>query len=412
MRHPRSIHDSHGGPKSPWYFAGDPDIPTMIHISKTLCLAGLVLVACDLGNTKLGDLTAGDDCGDSWTVRTAFHQTGYTFAGAVLALDDGFLLGGAEASDRVAHVDASGHSLWSTELGAQSEADILDLVPASDGGYVAIVHALDLVYDSRRQLRVVGLSAGGELEWESSLGSAHYMAWATGDVLAHPEGGYVVSWEDSVEDGNDPRMVLARIDEVGTPSWSVAYPLAAGSVAGENWSHGTAALLGDGSILQLAADDGRLRLLRTNADGGLMSDALVEDTVAYPRDMVVLPDGAVLVLAVDVEQSVLLEVETDGTLVATHGYSGGGDISSLDCMMWDPTVDALYMGGEARIPPADVTRPWTVLVDRQGNEIYNAIDADNSAALVVDVARLPSGGFVASRFHGVNIETVETCVAG
>jgi len=419
--------------------------------SKTFLTCALLLAACDLGKTNLGELTAGtsggtddgdaetsgtsigevepsgtstgevetegeepvdgsgSDCNGAWMVTPAVRDGDWTTANAVLALDDGFVLGASPDSDDVTRVDAGGATQWNAELGAPGASFVKDVLLV-DGGYVVSIQEISPAHASGERLRVVRLSASGEQEWEADLGAAHYMAWMEADVLRHPEGGTVVSWHDSQDGGGDPRLVLARLDAAGAVKWSTAYPLAFDSPTAINWAHGAAAVLGDGSVLQLTSEDANLRLVRTAANGSLVSNAIV-DVVAWPQDLIVLPDGAVLVLANDGVQVMVLEVETDGSIQSTHIVSGG-DASFGDALVWDPSLEALLVAGTARDEEEGWERPWTLVVDRQGNELFNGLELEEPGApgLALDVARIPSGGFVVTR-HGGSLyyETVLPC---
>lgn len=403
-----------------------------------LGVATLLLVACDLGKTNLGELPDSTDstddggatdstdeggsadstddgataaCEPAWTVTPPIRDGAQTVASAVLGLEDGFVLGGAPTAAAVTRVDASGDQLWSTPL-REAPTYITDLAITPSGGYVAVAQSMSLTSASGEQLLVGAFSAEGELLWETELGSAHYMALMHGDVLVHPDGGYVVSWDDSQENGNDPDLALARLDVDGAPLWSIRYPLAPDSPAAINWAQAAMTLLGDGSILQLTSNGEHLRLVRTDIDGGLISDALVGDVVAWPKDVQALPDGGVLVLANNLDDVLLLEVDPGGVVSTTHTYVGGGG-SFADAIMWDPTQDALLIAGEARDATLGYSRPWTLVVDRQGNELHNAIDEQVPGGVsgARDVATLPSGGFVVSRHSGALIyETVVPCI--
>jgi hypothetical protein len=405
--------------------------------SKTLLAWALMLVACDLGKTNLGDLNSeatddgdaettddggsettddgdaettdggGAGCTVEWGVSPAVRDGDWTTAHAVLALDDGFVLGATPSSGDVTRVDADGVTQWTAELGVAGQAFVKDVLLDHDGGYVAAIADYDPMQPSGQKLRAVRLSPSGEPEWDIDLGEAHYMAWMEADVLLHPDGGTVVSWHD-----NEPRLVLARLDEQGGVAWTAAHSLAAGSATASNFVHGAAALLGDGSILQLTTEGVDPRLVRTAADGSPVSDAVVED-VGLPIDLTVLPDGTILLLT-NYTEVMVLEVEPDGTVVSTRGF-WGGDGSFGDVMAWDPTYDALVIGGSARDEDMGWERPWTLVVDLDGNELYNALELDepNGPTSALDVSRIPSGGFVVSR-HGGSLyyETVLPCAEG
>jgi len=389
--------------------------------TKTFLAASLLLAACDTGRTNLGTLVAkgegSGECEEGWSMTTPVRNDEWYAAPAVLGIDDGFLLGGTPRAGEVTRLDAEGDVQWTTKLGEPGLASVKDILQADDGDFIVSIHDHDSTQASGREVRAARVSPSGEIEWNVHLGSAHFMAWVEADVMHHPDGGFLVSWHDSMDDGLSPSTALARIDDQGSILWTVEHDLSPDSPTAINWALGAAAVLGDGSVLQLTSDGPYLRLLRTAADGSPISDARVhdvttdQDLVAWPKDIVALPDGGVLVLANDGAQVMVIEVEPGGSIRSTHVYAGGDDPFG-DVLAWDPEHEALLLAGNARDDGKGWSRPWVVVTDREGDVLFEALHIDDSlqVSTAYDASWLPSGGFIVSR-HGESMvyETVVPC---
>lgn len=359
----------------------------MRHSYEIVSIAALLVSGCS------------DRCED-WGVKTFIHDSGRTSAEAVLGIEDGVVMGASPASGGMARLDTEGYTRWDVELLAPSLSEVKDVIEAPDGGYVVVATAGSTMHESGVQLWVGGVSADGEPTWETVLGAASFFAWLKAEAFVHPEGGYVVSWHDSAAEGADPRMRLARIDEVGSPLWTVDYPLSAGSSVPTSSSRGGAGVLPEGDIVQVTAAGDDLRLVRTGADGMLVSD-VVMDVRASPMDLLVMPDGRVLVLANDEVEAMVLEVEADDGWVADSDSYGLGEDRHLDELQWDPVHEVLYLGGTGRAEGRE--RPWTLIVDAEGSEIASVIDEELTVGVALDASPLPTGGFVAARHGGASL---------
>jgi hypothetical protein len=366
----------------------------MHHSYEIVSIAALLVSGCS------------DPCED-WGVKTFIHDSGRSSAGAVLGIEDGVVMGASPMAAGMARLDTEGYTRWKVEQIAPGLGDVKDVIGASDGGFVVAATQGNQMHESGLQLWVGGVSDDGEPTWETVLGPAHFYAWMKVDLFVHPEGGYVVSWHDSGAEGANTRMRLARIDERGTPLWSVDYPLSADSPVPEGWARGGAGMTAEGDIVQVTAEGDDLRLVRTAATGDPLSD-VVMDVRAAPMDLVVMPDGRVLVLANDEVEAMVLEVEDDGWVADRWSY-GLGAGRHLDELQWDPVHEVLYLGGTG--PAEGRERPWTLIVDDEGSEIASVIDEELTVGLVVDASPLPAGGFVVARHAGasLHLETVLPC---
>lgn len=337
---------------------------------------------------------------EDWGAETFIHDSGRSSAGAVLGIADGVVMGASPGAGGMARLDTEGYTLWDVEQLAPSVGDVTDVIEAPGGGFVVAASAGSTRHESGTQLWVGGVSADGELTWETVLGAASYFAWMKAEVFAHPEGGYVVSWHDSAAEGTNPRMRLARIDERGAPLWDVDYPLSAGSSVPDSSARGGAGVLPEGDIVQVTAAGDDLRLVRTDADGMLVTDEVM-DVRARPMDLLVMPDGRVRVLANDDVEAMVLEVDTEDGWVSDYDSYGLGEGRHLDEMQWDPVHEVMYLGGTG--PAAGRERPWTLIVDEEGSQIASLIDEELMVGLVLDASPLPTGGFVAARHGGASL---------
>jgi hypothetical protein len=382
-------------------------IIVMRHFLGIIVACGPLLGACDSREPIA-------ECIDGWQTRTVVSSREWDGfdAGPVVAVDDGYAYG-FTAHGVARRVDADGSNLWGVTAEPHQGMGIAGLARTVDEGIVVAARVFDSELPSMTQLWVGEFSADGVAKWSHLLGSAH-SGWnfdeLTADVLVHPDGGYVVSWHDSLADGAAPRMMLARLDASDGVLWSTSHALAPDSKVEQWWSEGAADLLPDGSIVQLTANGERLRLVHTAADGTAISDVVLEDLPAWPMDLRVLPDGAVLVLANHSGRAMVLEVDPAGAIVQEHVWDESDPF--LGAMQWDPVLEVLYLGGSLR-DEANRQRPWTLLVDRNGDELASYIDPDGGDWISLGAAALPGGGFAASRnADTLLIETTTPCDEG
>jgi hypothetical protein len=342
---------------------------------------------------------------EAWGVATLIHDSHRSSAEAILGFDDGMMMGGSPTAQSLTRLDHYARTRWSVEPGL---GEIKDVIEAPDGGFVITASGGSGLHDSGKALWVGRVSPDGELTWQTMLGAAHYMAWMKANVLAHPEGGYVVSWYDSGDEGADTRLRLARIDELGASSWALDHPSASGYREPNHGMQGGMGVLPDGDILQLTTEGDDLRLVRTGADGRLVSDIVVP-VAASPADLLVLPDGSVLALANSPIEAMLLEIEPeDGWISMSHTLSLGED-RFLHSVQWDPLHELLYLGGTAHA--AGRSRPWTLVIDRDGSEIASVIDEELTVGGPLDVSARSTGGFAVVRHGGasLHLETALPC---
>ncbi len=397
-------------------------------------LLALGLAACDLGKTNLGELPeeTGDGTSDSgmvqdsadsadsagdgvencdfWTVQSWGSIGAGNSPMAVLPRDGGYILGATPTNGELHFVDRDGVSQGTLEIDGMVAPEVTDLAPDGDG-FLVVGRAYDPIYSSDRELWVRAYTADGGVRWESVLGAAHSTAWARGEAMVHPDGGHIISWHDSLADGSGPTLRLARLDDLGTRLWQTTSPLVSGSSVGINWAQGSVGLLSDGDIVQLTSEADGLRLVRTDqSNGTTVTDAVIEDVTAWPKDMVILPDDSILVLANTIDDAMLLEVTLEGTVLDRHEYANNTD-PFLDAMVWDPSQELLFLGGEDR-DASGRARPWTLIVDRFGAERSNQIDiASGSYSAALDMVLMPGGGVLASRHGDFRLETITHCTA-
>lgn len=353
---------------------------------------------------------AGCEQCEEWGALTLIHTDRQTSAQAILGVEGGMVMGGAPRYSAVTRLDSAGRTLWSQDLQASRSVggEVVDVIAATGGGFVVVVHDYSFTQESERQLWVGHLTEDGEPTWETVLGPAHYFAWMKGDVQAHPEGGYVVSWHDSGAGGVGTRLRTARIDDMGTPLWSTHHWLAADSPVPGGSSRGGFALLPSGDALQLTSEAEQPRLVRLASDGTTVSD-VVMDVDGWPSDLVVLPDGAVLAAINSAMGPRLLEIEPDGTVVAELAQRSSNR-QELHELQWDPVHEVLYVGGVT--PDEDGTqRPWTLVLERDGTEIASELDEDLTVGVVYDASPRPEGGFAVVRHGGatLHLELVGPC---
>lgn len=155
---------------------------------------------------------------------------------AIVETEDGsFLIAGSGivhwvAYDRayITKIDRSGNTLWYKQYSFSGSDYLTDLIPASDGGYIAVGHAGMVEYESREHdaMLVMKIDDQGKEVW-SKQSVEPRSGWTAYSVIPAEGGGYMILSRKSVNGNGVP--VLTKMDLTGQVQWEKTYPDGANS---------------------------------------------------------------------------------------------------------------------------------------------------------------------------------------
>jgi hypothetical protein len=249
-----------------------------------------------------------------------------------LTINDGYIVAGSRddslSGDLVASIlrlDTYGNTIWYKQYPA---AGLSDIVPAEDGGYVAVGQT------SAFKIYAVKTTEEGEIVWEQSAysingGSYDDIASAIG---ATTDGGYIIAGhtKNVAAGGGVKDALLVKIDGSGTMEWYKTYGTAEGEEA---------------SSVQQTADNGFIftgsqstgvtgfdvYLVKTSADGTVEWAHTYGGTNWDNASSVILADGGGYIVAgysivgTNGRDVYLLKTDADGGKKWEQTYGGGAD---------------------------------------------------------------------------------------
>lgn len=309
---------------------------------------------------------------------------------------DGFIAIGAPNNGGIAELDGAGNVVWSSV--PLADGFLHTGAPTGDGGLMVAGQTYDPASPSGKGLWLGRLDGAGTLLASHSLGATHYMAGVDIELLQHPDGGYVLSTHESLMDGEAPQLVLLRLDDEGQLVHRRATPLSPGSEVGYNWSHGAAALLPGGDVVQLTADGAHVRMIRSNGATEPVLDRVLEEIgEVWPQDIAVLPDGRIAVVALSVGHNHVILLDTEGSVLWHRTYRPERD-TELSAVAHDPSTGLLHLAGTTRGADGGTQRMWLISVDTDGALRWEHEGAVGTPTGITTVTALPGGGFAAAGF--------------
>ncbi|WP_437730514.1 hypothetical protein [Sorangium sp. So ce1335] len=307
-----------------------------------------------------------------------------------------FIAIGAPQNGGVAELDDAGNVVWSSV--PLPGGFLLTGARTEEGGLMVAGERHDPSSPSGKGLWLGRLDGAGALLAAHSLGPTHYMSGVEIELLQHPDGGYLLSTHDSQMDGEAPRLVLIRLDDEGQLVHRRETPLAEGSEVGYNWSHGAAALLPGGDVVQITAHDAHLRLIRsTEATEPVYDRVLEEIGTVWPQDIAVMPDGRIAIVALSVGQNHVILLDAEGSVLWHRSYRPEFD-TQLNAVTHDPSTGLLHLAGTTRGADGGTMRMWLLSVDTDGAVRWEHEGLVGTPSPINSVTALPGGGFAAAGF--------------
>lgn len=158
----------------------------------------------------------------------------------LLALPDGIIAAGSSRSGPgdpswnflIVRLDFDGNVLWQRRFGGDQDDRLWEIIPTSDGGFLAGGHSYSGISGDRTQpsrgdmdVWILKLDAQGQKQWDKAWGGLYLDELFS--MLEIPGGGYLLgcnSWSDAGPDKTDPSrgeqdFWLIRIDDQGNKLW-------------------------------------------------------------------------------------------------------------------------------------------------------------------------------------------------
>lgn len=150
---------------------------------------------------------------------------------AIVETDDGsFLIAGTGISRGVAYetpnitkIDKNGETLWYKRYRFSGTADsIYDLIPATDGGYIAVGFGGNVEYESKEldALLMVKIDDQGQQVWLKQFADPG-SRWTGQSIIASEDGGYVILSSKYMD--RKRVTVLTKTDSNGQVQWEKTY---------------------------------------------------------------------------------------------------------------------------------------------------------------------------------------------
>jgi len=140
--------------------------------------------------------------------------------------------------------DSLGNMLWSKQYGGLSQENARCVVEASDGGY--IMAGMTLTYGAGgSDFYVIKTDQNGDIQWSKTYGgSSNDEAYA---ITATQDNGYVVVGHSrTFGNGDTAKVLVIRIDSVGSLIWSKTY-------GGDGWDNATDVIVTSDNSIVVAA---------------------------------------------------------------------------------------------------------------------------------------------------------------
>ncbi|MCF7808926.1 MAG: hypothetical protein K9M49_05845 [Candidatus Marinimicrobia bacterium] len=160
--------------------------------------------------------------------KNRFGSVSSDEAGGVVATSDGgYLVAGTEFKDKINKRDAVVYKFnaadsieWKQYFGGKSEDGAVNIISASDGGYVVIGYTQSSGAGFR-DVYLIKLDAHGELEWSRTYGGKK-TDWAY-DIKQTPEGGFLISAGSKSTGQNATDIWILKVDKSGEKEWDRVY---------------------------------------------------------------------------------------------------------------------------------------------------------------------------------------------
>jgi len=177
----------------------------------------LFMIRLDSSGNVLWDRVQEDD---------AIHST----PKSVVEADDGsFLIAGEGMVSWVAYeqgyilkVDPNGETLWYNKYRLTGTVDFLtDLIPALDGGYIAVGHAGMVEYESKDfdAMLILKIDEEGKVLWSKQLVDPR-SGWTAYSIVGTADGGYLIL---SRKNSGNGAMLLTKTDLGGQVIWEKTF---------------------------------------------------------------------------------------------------------------------------------------------------------------------------------------------
>jgi hypothetical protein len=288
---------------------------------------------------------------DSLTVLRRTGDGGYVFGGGVGSLSGDAL--DLDADGLLFKVNSGGSVVWAKRYDAYTT----DIVPTSDGGYIAIgVTDLDVFGGT---LWLAKLGAGGAIQWQKSYGT--FTAEPAAMVVPLADGGYMVSGIDVDVVALEVSLRIMRLDSQGEIVWQksisgpdedlyIGYPVP--QIDGSHVFVGQ--LLRDVGDFDDLEQNGDPWILKLSTSGDVEWQLLLDTPEEYPDQIfgaLTTTDGGYLLQGTTSTYNTggagptdhwLVKTDAGGTVQWQRAYGGSGNETTFTL----PTSDGFLTSGQ------------------------------------------------------------------
>lgn len=166
-----------------------------------------------------------------WERDYDFDGSYNQFGSVIEAEDGGYLVSGSGGQDgkEIAYVfktDQDGNELWNTQVDREHAQSLYDVIPASDGGAVAVGRIERFPNSRIYDALVVKFSSNGEVQWTTQYSNTDLISPIAASVIPAAAGdGYLISgYFDPRSTGYNPKYFMIKVSSNGEIIWEQDIP--------------------------------------------------------------------------------------------------------------------------------------------------------------------------------------------
>ncbi len=333
--------------------------------------------------------------------QKVYGGSDHDWANAVAGpLDDGgfLLVGGTDSfgagsSDIYAvRTDKDGTVLWSKTYGGSGFDWAEDVIVLPDKGFLLVGGTYSFGAGGS-DMYVVRIDEDGNVKWSKTYGGSDG-DWAE-DVIALPDGGFLLVGGTYSFGGGDRDMYVVRVDKDGNVLWNKTY----GGSRYED-ANAVAGPLDDGGFLLVGTGLSDMYAVRIDKDGNVKwSKTYGGSDGDWAEDVIALPDGGFLLVGETVSfgtgnwDMYAVRIDKDGNVEWSKTY-GGSDYDAAGAVAGPLADGGFLLTGITLSFGAGYWDMYAVRIDKDGNLVWSKTYGESDYDRAYDVIALPDGNFL------------------